>query len=101
MFGPLVLANKLKWTFFSLLLIFGLAFLALTVFCGLRYTKLKKSMNSVAPVEEGDALSNGGRDSIQGPREHTSLLTDHAAGQTGGNTEESDAAFDNDKPNVE
>ena len=41
-FGPLVLANKLKWVFFALMLFFGLVFLALTVLCGLRYRKLHK-----------------------------------------------------------
>lgn len=38
-YGPMVTANKLKWTFFSLMLIFGLGFFGLTVFCGLRYQK--------------------------------------------------------------
>lgn len=41
-YGPLILANKLKWTFFSLMLAFGLGFLGLTVFCGLKYHKMSK-----------------------------------------------------------
>ena len=41
-FGSLILANKLKWVFFALVLLLGLGFLALTVVCGLRYWKLHK-----------------------------------------------------------
>ena len=53
-FGPLVLAQKLKWTFFGLMLFFGLVFIGLTVFCGLRYTKLKKTMAPMVPDEPND-----------------------------------------------
>jgi len=48
-FGALVLANKLKWTFFALMLFFGLIFIALTVLCCVRYKKLEKSMETVLP----------------------------------------------------
>lgn len=71
-FGPLITANKLKWAAFSMLLIFGLVFLVLTVFCGLRYKKLKASMETVNPEDEGDFAENGHRGSIQ---QNEELLT--------------------------
>lgn len=56
---------------FALLLVIGLTFLALTVFCGLKYNKLKKSMAPVVPEDRGndfddDRVQNGGRDSLNG-----------------------------------
>lgn len=51
-FGPLVLGQKLKWAFFSLLLIFGLGFFALCVWFFFRYRKLH---NEVYP--EGDLMT--------------------------------------------
>ena len=84
-FGPLILANKLKWVFFSLMLFFGLVFLALTVLCGLRYRKQKKYMEMVVPPEEGNDTAG------------SHALLDK--GSKGGNTD-SDAEFDNDKPDV-
>ena len=56
-FGSLILANKLKWVCFSLMLFFGLVFLALTVLFGLRYRKEKKKMDNSAgshsPLNQG------------------------------------------------
>jgi len=52
-YGPLILAIKLKWTFFSLLLIFGLASLGLGGYFGYRYKKLKQGL---AVGEDGEAL---------------------------------------------
>ena len=43
-FGQLVTGQKLKWAFFSLLLIFGLGFLTLTVFCGRKTYLLQKEL---------------------------------------------------------
>ena len=56
-FGPLILANKLKWVFFALLLFFGLVFLALTVLFGLRYRNQKKYVENPAGSQ---ALLNKG-----------------------------------------
>ena len=55
----LVLGQKLKWTFFSLLLIAGLTFIGLTVFCGLRTYKLQKEIypnSGFLPDEQDEAL---------------------------------------------
>ena len=43
-FGALVTGEKVKWALFSVIMIFGLAFLGLTVFCGLRSYKLHKEL---------------------------------------------------------
>ena len=51
-FGALVLGLKLKWTFFSLLLLLGLTFLGLTVFYFLRYRKLRKELSGYGIIED-------------------------------------------------
>ena len=79
MFGPLVLANKLKWVFFALMLFFGLVFLALTVLCGLRYRKLSKYM---IPPESSNKIGD-------------SALLNNKAGNT-----DSENEFDHDKPAI-
>ena len=43
-FGALVTGQKVKWAIFSLLMIFGLGFLGLTVFCGFRTCRLQKEI---------------------------------------------------------
>lgn len=35
---------KLKWAFFSIILILGLGFLGLTIFCGVRAHRLRKEL---------------------------------------------------------
>ena len=55
-FGSRVLANKLKWVFFSLFLLLGLGFLALTVVCGLRYREVKKFLAPKERAYETGAL---------------------------------------------
>ena len=79
------------------MLFFGLVFLGLTVFCGLRYAKLKKTMEPVVPDESDDQVQNGGRDSLNGeitPR--TGLLSNQNKGDGGASS--SDAEFDKDQP---
>ena len=79
-FGPLILANKLKWVFFALLLFFGLVFLALTVFFYVGYRKT----NNTEPPEEANN-TDGSR----------LLARDSKIGGT-----DSEAEFEDDKPNV-
>jgi|Transcript_46943 hypothetical protein len=43
-FGALVTGQKVKWGLFSVLMILGLGFLALTVFCGFRSYKMHKEL---------------------------------------------------------
>ena len=54
----LVLGIKLKWAFCVYLLFFGLAFLGLTVYCGLRYRKLHKELshNDINLEKDADLL---------------------------------------------
>ena len=43
-YGPLILAGKLKWVFFSLLLFFGLLSLGLATYFGYRYRSIKQTV---------------------------------------------------------
>lgn len=53
----MVTANRVKWAFFSLMLAFGLGFLGLMVFCGLKYRKEYQRVNPAGNNDEfADAL---------------------------------------------
>ena len=91
---------------FALLLVIGLTFLALTVFCGLKYNKLKKSMAPVVPEDRGndfddDRVQNGGRDSLNGEIGISSALLSGDKKKVPNSTSESERSFSESKPAVE
>ena len=57
-FGPLVMGLKLKWALFCIIMMLGLGFIGLTVFCGIRANRLRKdlypdsSVFNINPEEE-------------------------------------------------
>ena len=88
MYSPLILGQKLKWSFFGILLGIGLIFLGLTVFCGLKYKKMRNA------IIEAKTEPLGGRGAgLNGHSDHTSLLDDDKE-------DGSEAEFENDRPHV-
>ena len=96
-YGPIYMAHKIKWSFFAILLFFGLVFLALTVLFGLRYMKLNKAVHGLVLDVEEDPVQNGGRDSLI--NDDISPLTGQT--RTGGNDVDSEAEFTENAPNVD
>ena len=98
MYSPLILGQKLKWSFFGILLGIGLIFLGLTIFFALKYRKMRSAVKE-AGTEPLDGNSVGSRrgPGLNGHSDNTSLLDDKDNGKE---TDGSEAEFDNDRPHV-
>lgn len=51
-FGSLIMLQKLKWVFLSLLIFFGIAALVLSVICGNKYRQLRSQLPTAPELDE-------------------------------------------------